>query len=173
MNADTVAFLDELVDALLARHGLPASTPIIATGGSMGGHAALAYTLKSRHSVARCLAICPVTDLNFHYTERPDLPRTFHSAFRSYGDISASLREYSPLHQADEMPQVPYLIVHGEKDQAVAKSRHSDPLIRAMRKAGHAENLTYLELPNMQHCNPWDHASLRATIDFVSAGIPA
>lgn len=171
MNGDTVAFLDELAEALRERHHLAQDTPIIATGGSMGGHAALTYTLKSRQPVSRCLAICPVADLPFHYTERPDLPRTMHSAFRSYGDIAPALEDYSPLHQAARMPRIPYLIVHGFKDQAVAKARHSDPLIQAMRGAGHDKNLTYLEVPEMAHCSPWDLASLRATLAFVKEGL--
>ena len=169
MNQDAIDFVDELTDALLKKYNLPSSLPIIATGGSMGGHGALTYTLKSRHKVTRCLAICPVANLLYHYSERRDLPRTMHSAYRSYGNIEEKLKEYSPLHQADRMPDIPYLIIHGEKDQAVAKAHHSDPFCRALKQAG--RNLTYLELPNMEHCGPWDYASFQATTDFVKAGL--
>ncbi len=172
MSPDTVTFIDELVDALFLQHNLPSSTPIIATGGSMGGHGALTYTLKARHPIARCLATHPVCDLLYHYSERPDLPRTMHAAFRSYGDISALLEEHSPLHQAASLPRIPYLFTHGARDQAVSKAHHSDLLVRALRAAGHTD-LTYLEFPDMYHGHPWTYEGLRATIDFVSAGIPA
>jgi len=135
----------------------------------MGGHAALLYPLKSRHKIARCLAVCPVTDLVHHYGERRDLPRTMHSAFHSYGNIEAILREYSPLHQAANMPEIPYMVVHGEKDQAVAKARHSDPFTQAMKRAG--RDVVYRELPMMEHCDPWDYSSFQAATDFVRAGL--
>ena len=169
MNRAAIDFVDELIDAILAKSGLPATLPIIATGGSMGGHGALTYSLKSRHPVARCLAVCPVTDLVYHYGERRDLPRTLHSAFGSYGNIEAALREYSPLHQAEKMPDIPYMLVHGEKDVAVSKAHHGDPFCRTLKQAG--RNLTYLELANMEHCGPWDFASFQATTDFVKTGL--
>ena len=169
MNQEAIDFVDELIDTLLDKFDPPSNVPIIATGGSMGGHGALCFTLKSRHKVTRCLAICPVANLLLHYSERPDLPRTMHSAFHSYGNIESVLKEYSPLHQAARMPDIPYLIVHGEKDAAVAKADHSDPFCQALKQAG--RNLVYLELPNMEHCSPWDYTSFQATTDFVKGGL--
>lgn len=165
MNPPTRAFVDELVDGILARYKLSIETPIISTGGSMGGHGALSYTMFSRHRVAGCMANCPVCDLPFHYTERPDLPRTMHFAYGSYGDITAALTENSPLHQAAKLPDVPYLIVHGDADTAVAKAKHSDPLIAAMR--ARKLNVTYVEVPGMGHCWPLPWPVWRRMIDFV------
>ena len=61
------------------------------------------------------------------------------------------------------------MIIHGEKDQAVAKAHHSDPFCKATKQSG--RNLVYLELLNMEHCGPWDYTSLQATTDFVKAGL--
>ncbi len=82
--------------------------------------------MKSRHRVAACMALWPVCDLLFHYAERVDLPRTMHHAFGSYEDIATPLREHSPLYQVTAMPDIPYLLIHGDKDQAVQKAAHSD-----------------------------------------------
>jgi len=167
MNVQTRSFVDELVDAVKARHNLPANTPVISTGGSMGGQGALVYTRYSRHRVVACFANCPVCDVPFHYTERPDLPRTFHHAYGSYGNIDAALREHSPLHLVDGMPRADYLLVHGVKDKSVAKVKHSDPFVAAMRAAG--QRMEYIELPNMNHCSPMDYKTLRRSIDFVAS----
>ena len=165
MNPQTVAFTDEVVDAVFARHALAPETPVIAIGGSMGGYEALVYSLKGRHPVAAVAANCPVCDLPFHYTERPDLPRTLHHAFGSYGDISEALAAHSPLHQADRLLDVPYLIVHGDEDTAVGKAAHSDKLVEKMR--GRGLNVDYREQPGMGHCGPFDWPLSRRWIDFV------
>jgi pimeloyl-ACP methyl ester carboxylesterase len=166
MNPATVNFIDDLVDAVRARHQLGPEIPLLSTGGSMGGHAALLYTLKSRHRAAACLALYPVCDLPFHYTERVDLPRTMHHAFGSYGDIAAQLRDHSPLHQVAAMPSIPYLFVHGDKDVAVKKTAHSDPMVAAMRARGLP--VEYLECPKLGHGGPLDHATTHRILDFVA-----
>ena len=131
----------------------------------MGGHAALLYSMKSRHRVAACMALWPVCDLPFHYTERPDLPRTMHHAFGSYEDVSAKLEQHSPLHQVKDMPDIPYLIVHGDKDTSVKKAAHSDPMVAAMRQR--QLRLEYVECPNLGHGNPMDYATFCKILGFV------
>jgi dipeptidyl aminopeptidase/acylaminoacyl peptidase len=165
MNPAEQAFIDDLVDGLRQRHRLSPEIPLISTGGSMGGHAALLYSLKSRQRVAACLALWPVCDLPFHYTERPDLPRTMHHAFGSYSDITAPLLDHSPLHQVRAMPDIPYLVIHGEKDQAVKKSAHSDFMVAAMRQR--KMQIEYIERPNLAHGNPMDYETYRRIVDFV------
>jgi len=152
MDDGTVAFVDDLVEGVRRRFGLTDDSPLIATGGSRGGHAVLAYAFLSRLKVSACFANCPVCDLAFHYTERPDLPRTMHHAFDSYDDVTAALESHSPLHQSERMPKIPYLIVHGEEDTAVGKVAHSDRLVLAMRQHGH--DLDYVEVAGMGHCGP-------------------
>ena len=165
MNPQTVALTDEIVDAVFARYGLASETPVIATGGSMGGFEALLYSIKSRHPVAAVAANCPVCDLPFHYTERPDLPRTMHHAFGSYGDISEALAANSPLHQSQFLPDIPYLIIHGDEDTAVGKAAHSDKMVAKMRERSLA--VDYREQPGMGHCGPFDWALQRRWTEFV------
>jgi hypothetical protein len=156
MNDATRDLFDEVVDGLRKRHGLSDALPLILTGGSMGGHAALAYTFRSRHRVTACQVCCPVCDLPFHYTERPDLPRTFHHAY-GYSDISERLAHCSPLHQVGKLPDIPYQIIHGVLDKAVSKAKHSDPLVKTMLERG--LQVEYLEDAEMRHCAPMSYMS--------------
>ncbi len=166
MNGATVQFVDELITAIIKKYKLSDSVPIIATGGSMGGHASLTYTLKSKHKIIGSYASCPVCDLLFHYSERSDLPRTFHSAFGSYDQIENELKDFSPLHQAAQMPRIKYFVIHGLKDQAVSKANHSDKLIPELKKNGH--DVIYREESNMGHCSPMTYEAYRAATDFVT-----
>jgi alpha-beta hydrolase superfamily lysophospholipase len=169
MNPRVVSFMDELIDGIRARHALGGEVPLISTGGSMGGHAALLYSIRSRHKVAACLANCPVCDLPFHYSERVDLPRTMHHAFGSYGDITEALRANSPLHQVDQLPDIPYLLLHGALDPAVNKQAHSDPMVAAMRRR-HLR-VEYIECPLMLHCGPLDYETSRRISDFIMGNL--
>ncbi len=169
MNPSVQHFIDDLVEAIRRRYDLAPEVPLLSTGGSMGGHAALLYAMKSRHRVAACMALWPVCDLPFHYTERADLPRTLHHAFGNYEDITAALHEHSPLHQVESMPDIPYLLVHGEKDQAVGKTAHSDPMVAAMRQR-HLQ-VEYVERPKLGHGGPLDYETHRKMIDFVISNL--
>jgi dipeptidyl aminopeptidase/acylaminoacyl peptidase len=168
MNREARAFVDELVGAVYEHYRLPASAPLISTGGSMGGQGSLLYTRYAKRPVAACYANCPVCDLGYHFTERPDLPPTIRHAFRGYKeDLKSLFEEHSPLAQADRMPDIPYLIVHGGKDTAVAKSKHSDPFVERMKQAG--RNVEYVEVSEMGHCGPMPIRTLQRSVDFVSS----
>lgn len=153
MNRRTVAFVDELIDVLFEKFSLPEDTPVISTGLSMGGLSALVYTARAGRTPAACVANCPVCDLPYHYTERPDLPRTLYSAF---GDCDADTLEEamarsSPLHLADQMPfGTDYTIFHCEEDMAVNKQKHSDRFVARMRPA---HRVTYYAVPGRGHCD--------------------
>lgn len=164
MNRQTVAFTDELVDALFSGLGLPEDLPIVSSGGSMGGLSALVYTAYAKHTPAACVANCPVCDLPYHFTERPDLPRTLYSAFYTYeGTLEEALRSASPLHLIHRMPDIPYTIFHCEQDKAVSKALHSDRFVEAMRPTHRME---YISIPHRGHCDltpeGWEqyHASI-------------
>jgi hypothetical protein len=168
MNRQARAFVDELVDAVYAVYGLSDRTPLISTGGSMGGLSSLLYTRYARRPVAACLALYPACDLKFHFTERPDLPATIHHAFLGYTeDREAVLAEHSPLCQVARMPDIPYLIIQGDRDAAVSKARHSDPMVAAMR--ARKMNVEYVEVPGMGHVGPMPLAVLEQQIRFVSS----
>ena len=168
MNDATRDLFDDVITGLRARHKLDPQLPLIAIGGSMGGHAALTYCFTSRHRVSACQANCPVCDLPFHATERPDLPRTFFHAYGMCDDLAPRLITKSPLHQVAKLPDIPYQILHGARDKAVGKEQHSDRLVAAMRQRG--LKVEYIEEPEMGHCGPIPTFTLhRRLMDFVSA----
>jgi dipeptidyl aminopeptidase/acylaminoacyl peptidase len=116
----------------------------------MGGLAALVYTYYAKHTPVCCAANSPVCDLPYHYTERPDLPRTLYHAFCSYqGSFEDALMSASPLHLADRMPDIPYFIIHGDADTSVNKQKHSDRFVAELKKKHRVE---YVEVPGMRHC---------------------
>ncbi|MBR4882013.1 MAG: prolyl oligopeptidase family serine peptidase [Clostridia bacterium] len=152
MNRQTVEFTDEIIDVLFKKYDLCKETPIVACGGSMGGQGALVYTAYSKRTPERCVASCPVCDLPYHFTERPDLPRTLYTAFASYeGTLEDALRSASPIHLADKMPQITkYHIFHCEKDEAVNIDKHSRPFVELMEKD---HNVTLYSVPDRTHCD--------------------
>lgn len=168
MNAVAVETTDRLIDLALGRAGLPPDAPVVSTGGSMGGLCALVWPRYTRHRVVAVAANCPVCDLPFHYTERPDLPRTLRAAFGAEPDFGAALRAHSPLHLAPELPDVPYAVFHCAEDRAVDKASHSDKFVAAMRAAG--RRVEYVEIPGRGHCD-LDEASRRRYAAFAAAGL--
>lgn len=150
MNSVTVAYIDELIDVIIDHYNLPDNTPVVSSGMSMGGLSALVYTRYAKRTPVACVANCPVCDLPYHYTERPDLPRTLYSAYGYYeGTMDEALRSCSPTHLVDEMPDVEYYVYHGEKDEAVNKQKHSDVFVEKMKKAHRIE---YYAVPDAHHC---------------------
>lgn len=171
MNPQAVAQTDEILDALLDRAGCSA-LPVISSGGSMGGLSALIYTRYSRHAPVSCVANCPVCDLPYHYTERPDLPRTLYSAFGTFpaATLQEAMEAASPLHLAikGDMPKVKYTIFHCTADQAVNKQMHSDRFVEAMEAVS---SVDYHVVPDRGHCDlPPDMRDLyeKTIIDSVS-----
>ena len=151
MNRQTVALADELLDVLFHSYDLPADIPIVSTGKSMGGLSALVYTCYAKRTPVACITNCPVCDLPYHFTERPDLPRTLYSAFGTYeGTMEEALRSASPLHLTDVLPPVKYVVFHCEEDQAVNKQIHSDRFVEKMRENHH---ITYYPVPGRGHCD--------------------
>jgi len=164
MNRQAVDYVDEIVDVLFGRYALEDTIPIIATGGSMGGLCALVYSRYAKRTPTACLANCPVCDLPYHYTERPDLPHTLYSAFAtSAGTFEAALRSASPIHLVDELPDIPYYIFHCEEDKAVNKERHSDVFVKALSSEHTVE---YYTIPGRGHCDlsPEMHTLFRQKI---------
>ena len=160
MNNQTVNLVDELIDVLMKVYDLPENLPIISTGGSMGGLSALTYTAHAKRTPVACVANCPVCDLPYHYTERPDLPRTLYSAFGLYpGTMEEAMRSASPLHLVDEMPvSTVYYIFHCEEDKAVNKQKHSDRFVEKMA-ADH--KISYYAVPGRGHCDLTDEMRTR------------
>lgn len=151
MNRQAVCYTDEILDVLIAHENLSEDIPIVSSGGSMGGLAALVYTAKAKRTPAACVANCPVCDLPAHFSERDDLPRTLYSAFYDKeGDIAEVLKDASPVHLADKMPEARYTIFHCEEDKAVNKSLHSDVFVRKLRERF---PVAYYAVPERGHCD--------------------
>lgn len=154
MNRQEINLADDVIGILLDRYGLPESLPIVSTGPSMGGQGALVYMAYAKRTPVACVANCPVCDMPFHYTERPDLPSSFYSAYvYEEGTMEEILPRFSPLHlaEAEKLPKVPYTIFHCTADKAVNKEMHSDRLIAAMEKHGY--DVTYRVVPDRGHCD--------------------
>ena len=150
MNRQTVAFTDTIVDRLMEAYQLPESTPIVASGGSMGGLCALVYTYYAKRTPIACVTNCPVCDLVYHYTERPDTPRTLYSAFGAYDmPLDEALRSASPVHLAEKMPRISYRIFHCNRDEMVNMDAHSCAFLQAM--AGH--DISLYEVADRGHCD--------------------
>lgn len=151
MNRQAVNFTDEIIDVLIRHYKLHDDIPIVASGSSMGGLSALVYAVYANRTPIACAANCPVCDLPFHYTERPDLPRTLYSAFYSYNmTFDEALETASPVHLADKMPPIKYYIFHCECDSSVDKKMHSDVFVDILRKK---HTVIYHSVPDRDHCD--------------------
>ena len=152
MNAQAVRFTDEIIGVLKEHYGLDRSIPVVSTGGSMGGQSALVYTRYAEKTPVACIANCPVCDMVFHYTERPDLPRTIYSAFGmdDFDTLEEAIAARSPLHLAEEMPDVKYVVFHCDADQAVNIDNHSEKFVKAMKEK---HDIEYHVIPGRNHCD--------------------
>ena len=169
MNAQAVAYTDEIIDVIFEKYALPESTPVISMGNSMGGLASLVYTRYAKRTPIACISNCPVCDLVYHFTERPDLPRTIYSAFwNEEGELNDILKKYSPVHLAPEMPDVKYYIFHCDKDKSVNLGSHSQKFVAAMKDCGKGVELEVI--PDRGHCKLTFAANdkrLRLALDYI------
>lgn len=152
MNNDEVRLTDEILDVLFEKYGLDESTPVISTGGSMGGLACIVYTKYAKRTPIGCVANCPVCDLVYHFTEREDLPRTIYSAFFHYDmSFDDALRSASPLHLVPSLPkETQYVVFHCEKDDAVNIDAHSVKFVDALSKT---REVGFIRVPDRGHCD--------------------
>lgn len=152
MNRQAVGYTDEILDVLFSHFQLSENTPVISTGGSMGGLSALVYCAYAKRTPVACIANCPVCDAVYHFTERPDLPRTLYSALWNFnGTLDEALKSVSPLHLVDRMPRIGYHIFHCDADQSVNIHRHSEHFVSEMKKSGF--KITYDVVPDRGHCD--------------------
>ena len=152
MNREAVRLTDMILDALWKKYNLSQDFPLVSSGQSMGGLSSLIYARYGSYKPVAVAANCPVCDLTYHLHERRDLPRSMYAAFAHYEcGFERALELNSPLMQVDQMPDIPYFILHGGADSCVNKQAHSDRFVAAMRAA--SRTLEYLEVPGMEHCD--------------------
>lgn len=153
MNDQAIQEVNELIEVVKEKYQMP-SLKVASTGGSMGGMSALTYSAYAKEVPAIVVANCPVCDLEYHYTERPDLPRTMYSAFydaNSPKDLQDVLKEHSPLRlaEAHKLPETKYVIFHAECDSQVNIHKHTEKLLEVMNKQYDVE---FTRVPNKDHC---------------------
>lgn len=169
MNAQAISYTDEIIDVVFEKFDLPETTPVVSMGQSMGGLASLVYTRYAKRTPVACIANCPVCDLVYHFTERPDLPRTIYSAlWHEDGDIGEVMKKYSPYHLAPEMPRSKYFIFHCDKDKAVNLELHSGRFVEAMKACGHDIEMEIIA--DRGHCKLTFAANdkrLRLALDYI------
>ena len=152
MNKQAVDYTDEITDVLFNMYELPENTPVVASGGSMGGLSALVYCVYAKRTPRACVVNCPVCDAVYHYTERPDLPRTMYGAlWHNACTLDDALRSISPVHLIDKMPDIPYVVFHCDGDRAVNITKHSAAFAKKMREAN--RDISLFVVPERDHCN--------------------
>ena len=150
MNRASINMIDELTEAFFDKYSKTLS--IGSSGLSMGGLAGLIYTRYAKYTPGVCAVICPVCDLLYHYDEREDTPRTLYAAYGGYDmPLKEALITASPLHQAENMPNIKYLILSTDKDDEVNYEKHSDIFVSKMRSLG--RNIEYTLIPDHGHCD--------------------
>ncbi|MBQ9358915.1 MAG: prolyl oligopeptidase family serine peptidase [Abditibacteriota bacterium] len=144
---------DALLDALYARFGLEDDTPRFCEGGSMGGLTALLYPVTGRRKPLAAAANCPACDAVYHYSAREDLPRYFVCAYGGgeETDLGKALAAHSPLHHIDEMPSIPFYLVHGLADPMIAPGPNSERFCALVNQKG--GTAYYVPVEGMGHCN--------------------
>jgi dipeptidyl aminopeptidase/acylaminoacyl peptidase len=172
MNREARDMTEEIISAVYREFDLPAETPLISCGGSMGGLSALIFCRYTKRKVAACSTVASVCDITASYTEYPGRPRVFHYAFAGYeGDFWDIMKQHSPLHQVEHMPDIPYLMIHGADDTGVPLRTHTLPFVQAMQKLG--RNVEYIEVPGLGHdgeATPIEVIQRR--IEYVCSFIP-
>lgn len=149
MNSNARKLVDDIADAVYRCYSLDDSIPLASLGGSMGGHSALIYSRYAKRKIDRCYAQYPVCDLRYHYHEREDLPKTIYNAALGYESMDSFFRETSPLEQADNLPDIPYLILTGDADTVVLKEKHSDIMVTKLQELN--RNIRYIVVPGYGH----------------------
>lgn len=166
MSPSSRLYNEQVLDAVYRKLDLPDSVPLISTGGSMGGLTALLYGIYGKRVPIACAANCPVTDLPLFYQRNPDVRRAIVSAHvEAELPMKAVLPAYSPVHQAKQLPDIPYYCVFGELDGAVDEE-YVSAFEQAMTAA--RRRITVCRQPGMQHCDLASHrGAFDAYYDFI------
>jgi len=150
MNRGAVRICDLIVDALRTKYGLGDDSPLIVSGGSMGGLGALIYAADSRHRVTGCVSACPRIDASPTAFTQPWQLRGIVSAIAAYDmPLEDALHTISPRHRLKDMPSIPYFIVCDEEDELMdpdAMTEYAEDLRKAT-----ASEVIFHRLPHCKH----------------------
>lgn len=150
LNKSGVRLTDGIISLLKEEAG--EDLPVVSMGDSMGGCSAIAYTYLGCHKIIACAANSPVCDLVYHYSERPDVPRSIYNALGGEEiPLKEAVERISPMHNIEKLPNIPFLIVHGDSDKDVNCEAHSSAFTDVARKQG--SNIDLQIIPGMTHCD--------------------
>ena len=76
------------------------------------------------------------------------------------------MKDRSPNYHPEKMADCKYLIIHGFNDKAVNKEKHSDKLVKLMKKR--KLDVTYVEDDKMAHCGPMKYETVVAMGKFIN-----
>lgn len=153
MNKKTVRYIDAIIDAAIEQNDLSPDIPVGIYGGSMGGHNAFQYAMKSKHRIVAVCANCPCVNMEYEVFENnlSVISTYFESAIEDTDDFRTYIHENSPINMVDKLPKIPYRIVVGHKDTTLYPAMHSLPMIERMTAA--CLSVERVDLPSMGHCN--------------------
>ena len=149
MNKGAVKITDAVVDAIKDKYSLNENTPLVLSGGSMGGLGAIIYSIESNHEITACAAACPCVDILDRFNAAIDFPRTFIRAIAEY-DMPAedALKTLSPVHRIEDMKKIPYFITNCCEDE-VFPEEQLDNFISMLQEKGH--KLEYHKMQGKKH----------------------
>ncbi len=148
-NKAAVRMTDAVVAALAEKYKLNDGFPLAVSGGSMGGLGSLMYAAGTRYNLKAVFAACPCTDVPKCFNAHPDFPRTFISAVGGYDmPLEDALKEISPIHKTDDMPNTFYHISCDGADE-VFPQEQCDTFVEKLREKGY--NVVYRVQPEKLH----------------------
>lgn len=158
MNDAAVDMTDDILDVIFEKYGLKEDFPVTVAGRSMGGQCALIYCVNGKWKPVACALNCPVCDMQYHYNERLDVPRTIYSACcgKNVESLEKAIQHIDPMSRTADMPHIPYCLAHCEKDTKVNIAKHSLLFIEEMRRLGH--DITFISVPDRDHIDITDDA---------------
>lgn len=162
-------FMDRLIPAVYSHYRLSEKVPLVISGQSMGGNAALQYCCYGKFPAARCMVVSPLCDpADFYAASTPSRPSgaaAMHNMFDSEpGGFDSAMTEHSPLLQAGRMPDIPYMFIHSTHDEVIPV-KHSDEMVAALR--GNGRQVVYRKQKFLGH-TAVSLADEIAMTDFIS-----
>jgi len=134
MNSQAQDLTNQVIDVLFEHYALPEDTPIVYSGGSMGGQSALMYSIYSKRKPVACVVNCPVCDVLDKYENDEDFGRICYSAvYHEDGPIEEALKKISPVYNVDKLPKTKYYVFHCDKDDLIDIKINSDVLVEKMK----------------------------------------
>lgn len=171
MKDTAVIIVDHIIGSVKEKFALNEEIPIVAVGGSMGGHGALMYTLRGGCKISACAVSCPVCDLNA-LSEREEYHYFCASVYQAFadcdGDFQDIVKVYSPLYNIESMPRIPYFMIICDADSVIPSDVHGLPFFSGMKKTNH--NIQAVISNGKEHCVHTEEC-YNQFIEFVIHGI--